>query len=201
MGRVSVVVAVFKVTTRVRPSGRECKEITLTRGHFEAGNRSSDRSTSEPILISDDQWCHFEVDCNCCRYPDDQCFQKLCSFCWISCHRDNLERFTSSKEGSGTVVWASPIRKCPGVNAVRSSGSSERGSNGRELSTASIWERRVLSSSQVNSVSPMVRLRWSLTNLTAAFHFPPKWGLPGGLNFHSVSSLSKIESPLGAEWE
>ena len=54
MGRFRVVVAVFKVTNRVRPSEPGCNERTRAIGHFGRGNRSSERSSSEPILISDD---------------------------------------------------------------------------------------------------------------------------------------------------
>ena len=64
----------------------------------------------------------------------------------MSCHRSNRETGVSDREGSGTVVRGSPIRKCSGVKAEKSSGSSERGVRGRELSTASICMRRVLRS-------------------------------------------------------
>ena len=66
------------------------------------------------------------------------------------------------------------MRKCPGVEADRSSGLFERGERGRELSTASTCIRRVLSSSNVRLRSPMVLRRWNFNDLTAAFHFLPK---------------------------
>ena len=61
-----------------------------------------------------------------------------------------------------------------GVRADNSSGLSERGERGRELITASICIRRVLSSSNVRLRSPMVLRRWNFTDLTAAYHFRPK---------------------------
>ena len=44
----------------------------------------------------------------------------------MSCHRSSRETGISDREGSGIVVRGSPIRKCPGVRADKSSGSSER---------------------------------------------------------------------------
>jgi len=57
----------------------------------------------------------------------------------MNCHRDSLEMTKSSRDGSGTVVSALPMRKCPGVSAEMSSESSLSGSRGREFRIASIW--------------------------------------------------------------
>jgi len=35
-----------------------------------------------------------------------------------------------------------------------------------------------------------MRLRWYLTDLTVASHFPPKWGALGGLKIHYVPSFA-----------
>ena len=99
----------------------------------------------------------------------------------MNCHRDSLEMAMSSKDDSGTVVSALPMRKCPGVSAEMSSGSSLNGSRGREFRIASIW---VVVSLKVSKVSPMVRRRWYLSDFTTASHLPPMCGADGGLKFH-----------------
>lgn len=42
----------------------------------------------------------------------------------------------------------------------------------------------------------MVRLRWYLTDLTAASHLPPKLGAAGGMKFQEVPSLRRIRVRL-----
>ena len=101
----------------------------------------------------------------------------------MNCHRDSLEMAKSSRDGSGTVVSALPMRKCPGVSAEMSSGSSLSGSRGHEFRIASIWVSRVVVSSKVSKVSPMVRRRWYLSDFTTASHLPPMCGADGGLKF------------------
>lgn len=80
----------------------------------------------------------------------------------------------STREGFGMVLSGSPIKKCPEVSAMRSSGSSDSAESGLELRVASICVSSVVNSSKVNGVSPMVRLRLNFTDFTAASHFPPK---------------------------
>lgn len=56
----------------------------------------------------------------------------------MNCHRESFEVAKSLSDGSGTDVNALPVRKCPGVSAEMSSGSSLNGSSGRKFKIASI---------------------------------------------------------------
>lgn len=47
-------------------------------------------------------------------------------------------KFSRRRLGSGIVVGGSPIRKCPGVEAVKSDASSDNGHSGLEFNTAFI---------------------------------------------------------------
>ena len=188
IGRCKIVVAGLRVITRVRPSCPGCRDVTRARGHFARGSFWSVISTRDPSLISFEGWCHLEIERCRCRHSVDHRAQKYWSRCWMNCHRSNRETGISNREGSGIVVRGSPIKKCPGVKADKSSGSSERGERGRELNTASICMRRVLRSSNVRLRSPMVLWRLNFTDLTSASHLPPKWGAPGGLNCQDVPS-------------
>ena len=58
----------------------------------------------------------------------------------ISCHLDSRDSFILSRLGSGKELIALPMRKCPGVSALTSSGSSLTGSSGLELSKPFILE-------------------------------------------------------------
>ena len=64
-GRERLPEAVCRVTTRVRPSEPGCKAITRARGHFEAGNLSSARSTREPTPIDQFACLHLAMVCSC----------------------------------------------------------------------------------------------------------------------------------------
>jgi hypothetical protein len=68
-------------------------------------------------------------------------------------HRESIPTDASSKDGSGTASNGAPVKKCPGVNALTSVGSSERGSSGRELRHASTCARSVLISSNVSALT------------------------------------------------
>jgi len=120
MGRLSSVVAVLSVTTLQRPSLPGCSAVTRARGHFEGGNRSSVRSTNEPTWIWCEGWYHLEIES--CRWSHsvDHLDQKYCIRCCINCQRARRVVGTVASEGSGIVVKASPMRKCPGVRAARS---------------------------------------------------------------------------------
>lgn len=50
------------------------------------------------------------------------------------------------------------MRKCPGVSAFKSVGSSDIAVKGRELTGASTWHRIVLSSLKVGVVSQIIQL-------------------------------------------
>lgn len=123
-----------------------------------------------------------------CRYQHslDQRVQKLSSIWRMSCRRERREPLNDKSDGSGIVVSELPIRKCPGVNASRSSGSSERGLRGLEFSNVSICIRSVFISSYVRKFSPTTLFKWYFTDLTPASHWPPKCGAAGGLNNHCV---------------
>ncbi|XP_076398079.1 uncharacterized protein LOC143266414 [Megachile rotundata] len=73
----------------------------------------------------------------------------------VKIFRQRVVRDTSplSGSGSGTLHVGSPIRKCPGVSADKSEGSSESGCNGLEFTHASIWQRSV----DISSKAPEVR--------------------------------------------
>ena len=137
IGRVSWVVAVLSVTTLVRLSLPGWSWVTLTSGHLLGGDRSSVRSTMEPTLISWGGWC--QIDCNRWRYDVDHCCQNCWVICWISYHLNSRDSLILSRLGSGKELIALPMRKCPGVGALTSFGSSLSGSSGLELSKPPIW--------------------------------------------------------------
>lgn len=106
------------------------------------------------------------------------------------CHLDNRFILISSDEGSEIRLSGCPMMKCPGDRTDRSSGSSESGHKGLELSTASICVRRVINSSYVEVEFPRTLRKLYLTDFTSASHFPPNCGAAGELKMNLVSSLA-----------
>ena len=86
---------------------------------------------------------HFFLCCSVFRNSPDQRFQKLCACCWTRCHRDRRFSFTIVTSSSTEVVNFPPMRKCPGVKAVRSLGSEDNGVRDWELMHASICVKSV----------------------------------------------------------
>ena len=80
------------------------------------------------------------------------------------------------------------MRKCPGVNASKSSGSLLSGVSGLEFKTASAWVKIVAISSYRSVRVPIVRLNSSLNYLTADSHSPPKFGDRAGMKRNSICS-------------
>ena len=196
-GRVSWVVAIFSITTLVRLSVPGWSWVTFANGYLLGGERSSVRSTMEPTLISWEEWCHFEIDCSRWRYWVDHCCQISWVILWMSCHLDSRDAFILSKLGSGNELIALPMRKCPGVSALTSSGSLLSDSSGLELSKPSIWVSKVAETSTVSRFSPMARRKWNFIYFITASHLPPVCGTAGWLNIHWVPSfireLYKVE--------
>lgn len=82
-------------------------------------------------------------------------------------------RFSLVKSGSAGVINGEPMRKCPGVNGVKSLGSSLAGLKGREFKQDSIRVRIVDSSSKVNFILGIIFRKWVLRDLTPASQSPP----------------------------
>jgi hypothetical protein len=81
------------------------------------------------------------------RYSVLHLFQKWCLNLSKSWCRDSRLILSSVRSGSDGAVRASPMKKCLGVMAVRSSGSLDMGTRGREFRHASMRVRRVYNSS------------------------------------------------------
>ena len=136
---------------------------------------------------------HLRRCCNVGKYSELQRFQNCWRNFWMYCHRDNRLSAVSTKLGSGMAFISLKIKKCAGVNALRSFGSFGIGVKGREFKIASNWANNVQSSSNDRVVVPIVRRKWYLTLLTAASHRPPRWGAYAGLKCHCIC-LGKISS-------
>lgn len=102
---------------------------------------------------------------------------------------------SSRNEVSGTALSAEPIKKCPGINAVRSAGSSDSALKGLEFRQSSICVSSVAISSYANVAFPMILLKWCFVALTAASYRPPKCGADGGLKRH-LTLLSASSRPM-----
>lgn len=128
-------------------------------------------STTQMLSTVD---CHFRRCCNVCKYSTDQRFQKRCIICWVICHRVNVDAFRSLISSRGITLVCSPIKKCPGVNTSKSSGSLLMGQSGREF-------RRD---------SPITRRIWCFTDRMADSASPLKCGDSGGEKCHVVPLLA-----------
>lgn len=136
--RTSSEVEVRTVTTRTVPSFPGCSLIIRARGHRVGGVASERIRHNAPISGAGSSLSHFGRGAKVWMYSCDHRCQKWSRICWSSCHRDRVFDASLSSEGSGTASRGAPIRRCPGVSAERSSGSSDRACNGREFKHASI---------------------------------------------------------------
>ena len=180
-GRLKTPFAVDTSITRATPSFPWITLVTRASGHFIGGVLSSVIKTRSPTLRFSVIEVHLVRRCWVGRYSFLHLSQKCRDICWMSCHR--FESFNLSPM-SGTEFSGAPIRKCPGVSAVKSFASSERGCKGLEFNIASIWVRTVVSSSKVSAVVPTIRRRWCFALLIAASQSPPKCGALGGIVSH-----------------
>lgn len=99
----------------------------ITRPSFQwiEGVSSSCTMTISPILILGFCFVHLERCCNVTRYFTFQLFQMFCIKAFTSCHRLDIFQLTSWRHVSGNVTKGPPTKKCPGVRASKSVGSSE----------------------------------------------------------------------------
>ena len=124
-GRVSLEAVVRTSTTRTCPSSPGWSASIRARGHLLGGVVSFLRRHRRPTRASSSTLFHFGRWASVFKYSRDHRCQK-CSriFCSI-CHRERRAIGSSTSDGSGTAFRAAPIRKWPGVSALRSSGSSD----------------------------------------------------------------------------
>lgn len=176
--------AVRIVTTRTRPPWSGCNSTTLLSTHFKGGRFLSFmviKSFSCKLFCS---VFHLERPWRVLRYSAAHRFQKSCVIFLINCQRLNRLIGISIKSTSGRLVKDSPTKKCAGANGYKSSESEDIADKGLEFRQASTWAKAVDNSSNVNSVFPIIRLRWYLDDLTPASHNPPMWEEPEGMNLH-----------------
>ena len=178
------------MTTKVRSSLPGWSWVTFAKGQLAEEKCWSVIRTNDPIWILWDEWCHLKMDCNFWRYWEDHCFQNYWVRCWMNCYRDNRDSARSSRDGSGGEFRAEPVRKWSGVRALRPFGCSLRCCNGLELRIASTSVKSIESFSKVNGSSPIERRRWNLIDFTTTSDLAPICRVVGGLNFHSVKSVS-----------
>lgn len=95
---------------------------------------------------------------------------------------DSLEYY---RFGSGKTIIGEALRKCSGLKAVISEGSSVSAKIGWEFRTSSIWSKTIVNCLKENRCVPAIRLKLSLKTFTAQSHKPPIWGACGGINCHS----------------
>lgn len=124
--------------------------------------------------------------------------QKCWTNCWMCCHLVNRLAGTDDKSGWGIAFSGSPIRKCPGVRAERSSMLSDIAQMGRELRHASICASSVVMPSNVSGESVRTRRRWCFVDLTADSQSPPNVGEPGGIKRHSVPRSAMTRAGLAS---
>lgn len=110
----------------------------------------------------------------------------------IKCHRLSAPDFVNVKSDSsqGTNCW--PVIKWLGVNAFKSSTSSDSGHNGLEFRHRSTSDKTVETSSKVNDISPKDVRKWDFRDFTPVSNSPPKWGFWGGLKDHSIFNFPRL---------
>jgi len=134
MGRLYSLDAVLMETTRTNESSPGCNSMTRASFHLIGGSLSSFINTRSPICKLSSFLVHLFLCCNVVRYSFFHLFQKCWQICCVNCHLDKQFILTNLKSGSGTAVNGCPIKKCPGVKAVKSFGSLDMAHNGLELS-------------------------------------------------------------------
>ena len=126
---------------------------------------------------------HLLLSCNVVTYSLVHLFQKCNKMFWMWYHRfEGLQLSTSwvwSNKKEGNTSSLCPIERCAGVSGSTSLGSSDITLIGREFSTASIWQKRVVNSSNFKTLLPIVLRKCFFALFTAASHKPPKWGALG----------------------
>lgn len=127
----------FNSATRIFPSVPVVVDVILPNSHFAGGSLSSLISASWPTWTFALASRHFGRCCNVEMYSWFHLCQNLCVSCFAIFQRVNLDTGTSVTSWSGTTIGDSPSKKWPGVNAVRSSGSSVCAHSGLELRHAS----------------------------------------------------------------
>ncbi|CAI6356868.1 unnamed protein product [Macrosiphum euphorbiae] len=112
----------------------------------------------------------------------------ICSFAYQHC----LAQWVREWNHPPKNVLESEVRR--GVRGVRGSsfGSLDCEVIGLELRQASIWERRVATSSKVKHSVPITLCKWYFTDFTQASHSPPICGAFGGMKCHSMLSGKHI---------
>lgn len=98
----------------------------------------------------------------------------------------------SMKSSAGGASNSEPIKKCPGVSALKSLTSSVIGS--LELRQASICARTVDISSNVSTELLTVRCKCRFTDFIPASHRPPKCGALGGIKCHCMFLFAKLSA-------
>lgn len=141
-------VVVRSFATRTKPSAPGCNSMIRPSDHSFGGNRSSRIKTKSFSFRFGSSFLHFGRACKCDSQSDDhrrqnirviRCNSKYCLSIGIL--------YSVAFAGSGGERSESPIKKWPGVRAVRSSRSADNGHNGLELRHDSILVSSVDSSS------------------------------------------------------
>lgn len=146
------------------------------------GGRFSSRTTTRVFSVT-----LISGDFHLCRFWSSfkYSFFHLAQKCWwialSLCHRFRIDIGSSWISGSNGNKIGVPIKKWPGVNAVKSDGLCDIEDIGLELRQASIRDNKVWNSSNVYLVDPATFLKCCLKLFTPASHKPPICGAPGGM--------------------
>ena len=171
---------VLSLTTRTSPSLSGMASLMRPRGQ-------SPRLTTSPSLRLCFGWNHFFRALRLGRNSFLQRFQNCPNSCWTRCQRFHGLKTSSRSSASGANFPPTcPTRKWFGVSGERSLGSELTNVIGRECSKRSAPQIAVWSSSSKTSASPRMALIAFLALLIIASKMPPKCGVEGGLNFHSM---------------
>lgn len=143
-GLVKRLVGVCTTTVLTNPSFPGKSSQILPSPHAAGGKFSLASNTNWPILMFSFSFRHFFRSWSVDRYSLFQRSQKFCSMRWRSrIKRAPTVPFSGPIANGGGKIVGSPIKKCPGVKACMSFGSSLSGCSGREFRIASICASNV----------------------------------------------------------
>jgi len=168
------------------PSVPGCSVVIRPMAHFVHGRFFSFISTTASNLSCGPSLIHLFRLWSSFKYSRYHRAQKSWRIFEMCCHVDKRFTGTEVRSPSGRAVMGLPIKKCAGDSTNASFGSEDIVEIGLEFKIPSTSVVNVLSSSNVNSESPITRLRWCLKIFTVASHSPPKCGAIGGIKCHVI---------------